>query len=319
MASSATALTQAPSYLGLLHSGVLADRVRLAHEHLEHCDLCARYCRVDRLQSPENAICRTGELSMLPSFGPHFGEEGLISGWKGSGAIFFGRCNLHCVFCQNWRISQTDVGRSATPNDIALIMLALQKRGCHNINLVSPSHLVAQIISAVFIAARHGLHVPLVYNTGGYDSQEALQLLDGIIDIYMPDMKYGSSDAARRFSGVSNYVEVNRAAVREMHRQVGDLVLDSNGLAVRGLLIRHLVLPGDVARSEEVLRFIAEEISPSTYVNLMDGYYPWYRADNFAPLDRTLRQGEYRRVLEIAHRYGLHRLDEHRERRRLGI
>jgi putative pyruvate formate lyase activating enzyme len=179
------------------------------------------------------------------------------------------------------------------------MMLALQKRGCHNINLVSPSHVVAQIVSAIFIAAQHGLHIPLVYNTGGYDSLEALQLLDGIIDIYMPDMKYGSST--------------------EMHRQVGDLVLDSHGLAVRGLLVRHLVLPGDVAGSNEVLDFIAKDISPLTYVNLMDQYYPRYRAQEFAPLDRSILRGEYRRVLDMADRHGLRRVDEHRERRRLGI
>lgn len=312
-------LTRNPGYLHLLHSGVLKDRVRLAYQHLEQCDLCARYCRVNRLKSPEKAICRTGEQALVHSFGPHYGEEEPISGWRGSGALFFGRCNLHCVFCQNWEISQTRAGRSATPDQIALIMLALQKRGCHNINLVSPSHVVAQIVSAIFIAAQHGLRLPLVYNTGGYDSLEALQLLDGIIDIYMPDMKYGTSKASRRFSGVSNYPEINRAAVREMHRQVGDLVLDSHGLAVRGLLVRHLVLPGDVAGSNEVLHFVAEQISPLTYLNLMDQYYPWYRADDFAPLDRSIRRGEYHRVLDMAERHGLRRLDEHRERRRLGI
>ena len=200
-----------------------------------------------------------------------------------------------------------------------MIMLALQKRGCHNINLVSPSHVVAQIVSAIFIAAQHGLHIPLVYNTGGYDSLEALQLLDGIIDIYMPDMKYGTSTASRRLSGVSDYPDINRAAVREMHRQVGDLVLDIHGLAVRGLLVRHLVLPGDLAASNEVLDFVAKDISPLTYVNLMDQYYPSYQAENFAPLDRSILRGEYRRVLDMADRHGLRHVDEHRERRRLGI
>jgi len=198
-------------------------------------------------------------------------------------------------------------------------MLALQKRGCHNINLVSPSHVVAQILSAVFVAAQHGLHIPLVYNTSGYDSLEALQLLDGIIDIYLPDMKYGTSTAARQLSGVSDYSDVNRAAVREMHRQVGDLELDGQGLAVRGLLVRHLVLPGYMADSNEVLDFIAKDISLLTYVNLMDQYYPWYRAEDFAPLDRSILRGEYRRVLDMAERHGLRRVDGHRERRRLGI
>ena len=195
--------TRNPGYLDLLGSGVLKDRVQLACQHLEQCDLCARYCRVNRLKTTEGAICQTGEQALVYSFGAHYGEEEPISGWMGSGAIFFGRCNPHCVFCQNWEISQTGAGRSATPDQIALIMLALQKRGCHNINLVSPSHVVAQIVSAIFIAAQHGLHIPLVYNTGGYDSLEALQLLDGIIDIYMPDMKYGTSTASRRLASSS--------------------------------------------------------------------------------------------------------------------
>ena len=319
MTTTEAASTRNPGYLDLLGSGVLNDRVQLACQHLEQCDLCARYCRVNRLKTTEGAICRTGEHALVYSFGPHYGEEEPISGWMGSGAIFFGRCNLHCVFCQNWEISQTGAARSATPDQIALMMLALQKRGCHNINLVSPSHVVAQIVSAILIAAQHGLHIPLVYNTGGYDSLEALQLLDGIIDIYMPDMKYGTSTASRRLSGVSDYPDINRAAVREMHRQVGDLVLDSHGLAVRGLLVRHLVLPGDVAGSNEVLDFIAKDISPLTYVNLMDQYYPRYRAEDFAPLDRSILRGEYRRVLDMAERHGLRRVDEHRERRRLGI
>jgi putative pyruvate formate lyase activating enzyme len=197
-------------------------------------------------------------------------------------------------------------------------MLSLQARGCHNINLVSPSHVVAQIISATFIAAQEGLRLPLVYNTGGYDSLEALQLLDGIVDIYMPDMKYGASGMSRRLSGVPDYSEVNRAAIREMYRQVGDLVLDVNGLAVRGLLVRHLVLPGDAADSSDVLSFIAREISPSTYVNLMDQYYPCYRADDFPPVDRSLGAGEYQRVVAIARQYGLERLDPQHAWRRHG-
>lgn len=305
--------------MGLLRSGILEQRVRLANEHLQQCDLCARYCRVNRQKTVEGAVCRTGELAIVHSFSPHHGEEEPISGWAGSGAIFFGRCNLHCVFCQNWETSQMGTGPIATPDEIASMMMALQRLGCHNINLVSPSHVVAQIVSAVFLAAQRGLRLPLIYNTGGYDSHEALELLDGIIDIYMPDMKYGSSEASRRLSGVPNYTEVNRTAVREMHRQVGDLVLDDDGLALRGLLVRHLVLPGDMAGSNDVLHFIAEELSPRTYVNLMDQYYPWYRADDFAPMDRTLRRGEYCRALDMAERHGLRRLDEHRERRRLGI
>jgi len=317
--TSATKATSTPGYLRLLRSGGLEERVRTANQHLERCDLCARYCRVNRLKTTEGAMCRTGELAVMCNYGPHHGEEQPISGWAGSGALFFGRCNLRCVFCEQWKMSQMRTGKNASAAEIASMMLALQERGCHNINLISPSHVVAQIISAVFVAAQKGLRLPLVYNTGGYDSLEALRLLDGIVDIYLPDMKYGDSEASLRFSGVGDYTEVNQAAVLEMHRQVGDLVMDAHGLAVHGLLVRHLVLPGNVAGSNEVLDFIAKQISPLTYVNLMDQYYPWYRADDFTPLDRPLRQGEYSRVLEMAEQQGLRRLDEHRERRQLGI
>lgn len=319
MTANATKPTRSPGYLGLLRSGLLEERMRTANQHLERCDLCAHHCGVNRLQTTEGAVCRTGEQALVCNFGPHHGEEEPISGWAGSGAIFFGRCNLHCVFCQDWAMSQTGSGRSTTPDALAAMMLALQDRGCHNLNLISPSHVVAQIISAVFIAAQKGLRLPLVYNTGGYDSLEALRLLNGIVDIYLPDMKYGDSEASLRFSGVGDYTEVNRAAVLEMHRQVGDLVVDTEGVAIRGLLVRHLVLPGNAAGSSAVLDFIAQKISPQTYLNLMDHYYPWYRADGFPPIGRSLRHGEFPRVLEMAEQRGLHRLDEHHERRRLGI
>jgi putative pyruvate formate lyase activating enzyme len=298
-----------PAYLKLFRSGELGERVRQAFQRLENCDLCARYCHVNRLLTIEGAVCRTGEQAIVHSFGPHHGEEAVLRGWNGSGTIFFSWCNLRCVFCQNWEISQRGMGRVAGRRDIAAMMLELQERGCHNINFVSPSHLVAQILAAVEIAAREGLHLPLVYNTGGYDSLEALALLDGVIDIYMPDMKYGDSAIARQYSKVRNYVEVNRMAVKEMHRQVGDLVLDERGLAQRGLLIRHLVLPGDLASTEKVLAFIAHEISPNTYLNLMHQYRPCYRTEEYPPLDRTLKVGEYRATLAMAERHGLLRLD----------
>jgi putative pyruvate formate lyase activating enzyme len=202
------------------------------------------------------------------------------------------------------------------PKDLAAMMLDLQEQGCHNINLVSPSHVVAQILAAVEIAAGEGLRLPLVYNTGGYDSLEALALLDGVVDIYMPDMKYGDSFIARKYSKVRDYVEVNRMAVKEMHRQVGELILDSRGLAQRGLLIRHLVLPDNLAGSEQVLDFIAHEISPNTYLNLMDQYRPCYRADEYPPLDRQITVSEYSTALELAKRYGLRRLDPGSQRMR---
>jgi putative pyruvate formate lyase activating enzyme len=298
-----------PAYLSRLKRGELAARVDSAFTHLEDCDLCAHYCHVNRRQTIKGAVCRTGERAVVNSFGAHHGEEDPLRGRRGSGTIFFSWCNLRCVFCQNWEISQKGIGREVSPQELAMMMLALQEQGCHNINLVSPSHVVAQIIAAVNIAAEQGLHLPLVYNTGGYDSAEALALLEGIIDIYMPDMKYGDATIARRYSRVRNYVAINQAAVKEMHRQVGDLVLDGQGIARRGLLVRHLVLPEELAGTEQVLAFLAEEISRNTYLNLMDQYRPCYRADEYPPLDRPPSDSEYAAALSLAQRYGLKRLD----------
>lgn len=299
-----------PAYLTLLDSGELERRVRAAYRRLEDCDLCARYCHVNRRETVKGAVCRTGERAVVYSYGPHHGEEDPLRGWRGSGTVFFSWCNLRCVYCQNWEISRKGLGREVEPEELADMMLDLQAQGCHNINLVTPSHVVAQILAAVPIAARKGVRLPLVYNTSGYDSPEALALLDGVIDIYMPDMKYGDSEIAHRYSHVRDYCEVNQAAVREMHRQVGDLVLDEHGIARRGLLIRHLVLPGGLAGTDTVLAFIAREISPNTYVNLMGQYYPCYRADEYPPLDRPLSADEYRQALTLAERYELNRLDD---------
>jgi putative pyruvate formate lyase activating enzyme len=303
-----------PAYLALHASGELERRVEQAWIHLGNCDLCARYCHVDRRVTTVGAVCRTGERAVVHSYGPHHGEENPLRGRGGSGTVFFSWCNLRCVFCQNWDISQKGIGREVAPAELAAMMLELQAAGCHNINLVSPSHVVAQIIAAVAIAAGRGLHLPLVYNTGGYDSPAALMLLDGIIDIYMPDMKYGESGAAHRYSHVRDYWDVNRAAVKEMHRQVGDLVLDARGIAQRGLLVRHLVLPDAIAASEQVFRFIAGEISPQTYLNVMDQYRPCYRAGEHPELDRPITHAEFRQALELAHRYRLRRLDHERSR-----
>jgi putative pyruvate formate lyase activating enzyme len=301
-----------PAYLALLGSGELDRRVTAAWSHLEDCDLCARYCHVNRRQTVEGAVCRTGERAVVNSYGAHHGEEDPLRGWAGSGTIFFSWCSLRCVFCLNWEISQKGLGREVEPEELSAMMLALQAQGCHNINLVTPSHVVAQILAAVAIAARRGLRLPLVYNTGGYDSPEALALLDGVIDIYMPDMKYGDSETAHRYSKVRGYWEVNQAAVREMHRQVGDLQIDERGLARRGLLVRHLVLPGDLANTESVLAFLARDISRNTYLNLMDQYFPCYRAWDYPPLDRPITGDEYARAAAMADRYGLHRRDRPR-------
>jgi putative pyruvate formate lyase activating enzyme len=303
-----------PGYLRLVRSGALAERARLARRHLADCDLCARYCHVNRLESSRGAVCRTGANAVVYSAGPHHGEENCLSGWRGSGTIFFSWCNLRCVFCQNWEIAWEGEGRETSTEELADMMLRLQRLGCHNINFVSPSHVVAQIIAAVEIAAQRGLSLPLVYNTGGYDSAEALALLDGIIDIYMPDMKYGDAELARRYSHVRDYVRFNQAAVREMHRQVGDLVTDEEGIARRGLMVRHLILPNGIAGTEAVLEFIAEQISSHTYVNLMEQYRPCYRAGDFPELDRPITPPEFRAALELARRYGLERLD-HGDRR----
>ena len=299
-----------PAYLKLLRSGELKERARLATQRLEDCDLCARYCHVNRFQTIQGAVCRTGERAIVNSFGAHHGEEDVLRGWRGSGTIFFSWCNLRCVFCQNWDISQKGIGREVEPEEIAAMMVELQEQETHNINLVSPSHVVAQILVALLIAGKGGLRLPLVYNTGGYDSLEALALLDGVIDIYMPDMKYGDSEIARKYSRVRNYTEVNQRAVKEMHRQVGDLVVDRSGIAQRGLLIRHLVLPDGLAGTDKVLAFIAREISPHTYVNIMDQYRPCYRAQEFPPLNHPVTAHEFRGALKLAAKYGLSRLDK---------
>jgi putative pyruvate formate lyase activating enzyme len=298
-----------PGYLLLLENGELARRVRRAFEHLGSCDLCANYCRADRLKSTRGARCRTARRARVASYGPHHGEERPLVGRHGSGTIFFSGCNLACVFCQNWDISQQDRGREVSAGELAAMMLELQQMGCHNINLVSPSHVVAPVLSALLLAARRGLRLPLVYNTGGFDSPQALALLDGVVDIYMPDMKYADSEMARRFSGVSGYAEVNRAAVLEMHRQVGDLVLDERGIARRGLLVRHLVLPENLAGTDRILTFLAEKVSPDTYLNLMDQYRPCYCADRHPPLDRRITAEEYATALRWAREKGLRRLD----------
>jgi putative pyruvate formate lyase activating enzyme len=302
-----------PAYLRQLTFEELAQRVQQAYALLSKCSVCARECGVDRLQG-KLGICRTGARARVSSYGPHMGEEDPLRGWRGSGTVFFSRCNLHCQFCQNHDISQTDSGEEVEPEELAAIMLELQSLGCHNINLVSPSHVAPQILAGVLIAARAGLRLPLVYNTGGYDSLAMVQLLDGVVDIYMPDMKYASAQIARHYSKIPNYPQFNQAVVREMHRQVGDLQIDENGLARRGLLVRHLVLPNRLAGTAEIVRFLAEEISPNTYLNLMDQYRPAYNARQFPKLDRPVSRQEFQEAVDLAHAAGLNRLDERKPR-----
>jgi putative pyruvate formate lyase activating enzyme len=322
-----------PSYLKLLRSGQLAERAERAGRRLRRCTMCPRRCRVDRLAG-ELGMCCTGALARVASAGPHFGEEAPLVGRGGSGSIFFAGCNLACVFCQNHDISQpagdpparvagerplADPAVRATaqraltwekdPDQIARTMLELQDVGCENINLVSPSHVVPQILAALVPAAEQGLRLPLVYNTGGYDALATLRLLDGIVDIYMPDMKYADDQVGLRLSGVPDYARHNRVAVREMHRQVGDLELDGRGVAHRGLLVRQLVLPGNLAGTAETARFIASELSSDTYVNVMDQYRPAHEAFRYPEVSRLLAAPEYRQALEEAVAAGLWRLD----------
>jgi putative pyruvate formate lyase activating enzyme len=298
-----------PAYLALHRSGALAERAREALARLSSCDLCARHCRADRVERTVGAVCRTGRHAVVSSFFPHHGEERCLSGSAGSGTIFFGHCNLQCAYCQNWDLSWQGDGDTVSGEELAGMMLDLQRRGCHNVNLVSPSHVVPQILEAVAIAAERGLALPLVFNTGGYDGAEGLRLLDGVVDVYLADLKYGDSEEGRRYSRAPGYFEVARAAIREMHRQVGDLALSEAGLARRGLMVRHLVLPEGRAGTEAALRFLAEEISPRTYVNLMAQYRPCYRADEHPEIARRPSAAELAAAAGAARRAGLARLD----------
>ncbi|WP_333582294.1 radical SAM protein [Methanoculleus bourgensis] len=301
--------TQLPGYIRLTRSGELEERAGRAHEVLRDCVICPQECHVNRIED-ELGFCRTGLLSTVSSYSPHFGEETPLVGRNGSGTIFFTNCNMRCEFCQNFEISQCGVGYAVSCEDLAGIMLRLQDRGCHNINFVSPSHVVPQILRAVAIAADRGLNIPLVYNSGGYDSVDTLRLLDGVIDIYMPDAKYGRDDVAWELSHARDYTVHMRAALVEMHRQVGDLVV-RDGLAVRGMIIRHLVLPGNLANSEIVMKFIAEEISRDSYVNIMAQYHPAWRAAEggrspvLAALQRPITAREYEYAIRCARENGI--------------
>jgi len=276
------------------------------------CRVCPRYCKVDRTdrESPKVGFCRVKDRAVVFSYHAHFGEEDCLRGWRGSGTIFFASCNLACLFCQNWEISQLRQGSQVEPNELADMMLALQSRGCHNVNLVSPSIYTPQVIKAAHLACRRGLRLPFVYNTGGYDSPESLGLLAGIVDIYMPDAKYSDDRIAGRYSLVKDYWEKAREALREMHRQVGDLVIGDDGVARRGVLVRHLVLPEGLAGTREVARFLARELSPNTYVNVMAQYRPDNKAWGHPPLDRRPTQGELVEAIRIAREEGLSRFDE---------
>lgn len=292
-----------PSYLNLSDDG-FQDRIHAARELYRSCTVCPRKCKINRLLD-EKGFCETGRFSYVNSRSLHPGEEPPVRGHRGSGTIFFTHCNLRCVFCQNYSLSHMGVGSIADPERIARMMMELKEQGAHNINYVTPSHVVPDIIEAIYIARNEGLNIPILYNSGGYDAVETIKLLDGIVDIYMPDMKYSDDANAKRYSAAGDYWDRNRDAIKQMHRQVGTLKLDSNGVAIRGLLVRHLVLPNNLAGSETVLEFIANEIDPNTYVSIMSQYFPAHKAFEFPDLKRRIYMAEYDKVLEIFNKLGL--------------
>ena len=300
-----------PSYLKTHQDSILQKRIEAALSILENCCLCPRHCEVNRLEG-ELGFCRTGRQAVVSSYSPHFGEEDPLVGREGSGTIFMTHCNLGCVFCQNYEISHLSEGVKVSSSDLAQMMLTLQRRGCHNINFVTPTHMVPQILEALQEAIEGGLKVPLVYNCGGYEEVDTLRLLDGIFDIYMPDFKFWDPEVAARFCSAPDYVEKACAAVKEMHRQVGDLTLDEERIAQRGLLIRHLVMPEGLAGTREVMRFLVNEVCKDTYVNVMSQYRPCGEAHNFPELRRSITAGEFRDATSMAQEEGIHRLDERR-------
>lgn len=301
-----------PSYLALARTGELEKRRDRALALLKECRLCPHECRVDRLSDERGGVCRTGRRAAVASYSAHFGEESPLVGHGGSGTIFISSCNLLCTFCQNYEISHYGEGVEVTPEQMAAMMLTLARSGCHNINFVTPSHVVPQILEGLSIAARHGLRMPLVYNSGGYDGIETLRLLEGIFDIYMPDFKFWNNEEAKHFCRAADYRERAMEAIKEMHRQVGDLLISESGVAVKGLLVRHLVMPNDLAGTAEIMKFLAREISPDTYVNVMDQYRPCFRASEDAVINRRISGREYADAVEAAGRAGLTRLDERR-------
>ncbi len=291
-----------PSYLKLLETGELEERVDTLSERLKKCDLCPHECSVDRTAG-EKGVCKAGELIDISSVCDHHGEEPAISGYRGSGTIFFCHCNLRCEFCQNYQISQSDDcdGRTRTTAQLAYEMLYLQNTlKVHNINVVSPTHYVAQILEGIYIAAQQGLKLPIVYNTNSYDNLDVIKMLDGVVDIYLPDLKYADNEIAKKYSGAPEYVEKSRAAIKEMHRQVGELVVDEKGVAIKGVIVRHLVLPSGLAGSEDSLRWLANEVSSTEIaVGIVSQYHPSNRACNYKKLNRRVSRSEYKAVMDI--------------------
>lgn len=304
-----------PAYLALHRRGELKRRALEALAGLADCRVCPRDCGVDRL-ADRTAACKTGRYAQAASCFPHFGEEDCLRGWNGSGTIFFSMCNLRCVFCQNFDISQASRGQEVNAVELAALMLDLQESGCHNINFVTPEHVVPQVLEGLVVAVEAGLRLPLVYNTSAYDSMESLRLLDGVVDIYMPDFKFWDSALSLRYLKAKDYAEAARRTIKEMHRQVGPLKFDERGLARRGVLVRHLVMPGFLDETRCILHFLAEEIGPDTYVNVMAQYYPAGKVskEKYTEINRPVTTPEYEAAVQMARDLGL-RLDE---RRRVG-
>jgi len=293
-----------PEYIKLYKIGELDKRIEILKERLKSCVICPHHCRVDRPNN-ERGFCRAGADMVIDGYGSHFGEENVLVGRNGSGTIFFSYCTLQCVFCQNCEISQHGEGYEVTPSKLAQIMMSLQSKGCHNINFVSPTHYIPQIVEAVSIAAKDGLILPLVYNTGGYEEIDTLKLLEGIIDIYMPDIKFGDNIKAKKYTKSDKYFDIVKTAIKEMHRQVGNLVTDDRSIAFRGLLVRHLVMPENIADTDKILEYIAEEISKDTFINIMSQYYPAHKSYTFPELSRRINRNEYNEAVKYAERLGL--------------
>lgn len=297
------------AYLDTYRRGLLQDKIENAFQILESCTVCPRRCNINRLKG-EKGVCEAGLEPEVSSYSSHFGEESPLVGRHGSGTIFLAHCNLRCSFCQNYSISHLGEGLKVSYKRLAGMMVELQNRGCHNINFVSPSHYVPQILKSLPPAIEAGLSVPLVYNSGGYDALETLRLLEGIIDIYMPDFKFSQNDPAEEFCHAPDYPPAAKTAIKEMHRQVGDLVLDEKGIALRGLLVRHLVLPGGLAGTDEVMKFLAQDLSKKTYINIMDQYHPCGEVAWSSLLSRRITAREFQDAVDAAHREGLKRLDK---------
>jgi len=289
-------------------TGTLAERVKRLSARLSECDICPRLCRVNR-KAGELGFCRVGENAPVASFGPHYGEESPLVGSNGSGTVFFSGCNLLCVFCQNYGISHQGEGNEVSAEKLAGIFLAIQRMGCHNLNLVTPTHVTPQIMEALFLAAPRGLSIPVVYNCGGYESTDTLRELEGVVDIYMPDVKFLDEESAGRYCDAPDYPGVVRAALREMARQVGPLSLDRRGVARRGLLVRHLVMPGEASTTGKVIDYLADEIGKDTYLNLMNQYRPCGRALEFPEIGRRTAFSEWREAQDYAREKGMFRLD----------